>query len=119
MLHFQDLSKDIKNYVKGNLTNDEFDKLNAMHHNLEKRINIDRVNSYKKELSEKEIFILDSICFEQAKVFNYIPNGLIKRTWVIKLRVALSFIKTSVYYKIHSFTYKIPMNIKLYFASKK
>jgi hypothetical protein len=119
MLHFQDLSKDIKNYVKENLTNEEFDKLSAMHHNLEKKINVDRVNSYRKELSEQEIFILDTICFDQAKVFNYKPNGLINRTFAIKLKMAISFLKTALYYKIHSIRYKIPMSIKLYFASKK
>lgn len=119
MLHFQNLSRDIKNYVKENLTSGEFDKLNAMHHNLEKKINVDRVDSYKKELSKREIFILDNICFEQAKVFDYLPNGLIKRTFIIKFRMMISFVKTYLYYKIHSIRYKIPMNIKLYFASKK
>ena len=81
MLHFQDLSKDIKSYIKQNLTSDEFSKLTAMHDNLEKKINTDRVESYKKELTEKEISILDYICRNHANSFQYKSLDQFKSTW--------------------------------------
>ncbi len=119
MLSFQDLSKDIKSYIKQNLTGDEFNKLTAMHHNLEKKINTDRVDSYKKELTEKEISILDYICDNHAKSFNYKPINHFKPSWLIKIRTLMSYSKTKMYYYLHSISYKIPIGIKLLFAVKK
>lgn len=119
MLQFQDLSKEIKNYIKENLTSGEFDKLISMHHNLEKKINVDRVDSYKKELPENEITILDYTCAKYGKEFNYEPNGNSKVNLYNKLRLLMSNIKITVYYFYHAMNYKIPLGFKLFFATKK
>lgn len=119
MLHFQDLSKDIKSYIKQNLTDSEFSKLTAMHHNLEKTINKDRVESYRKELTGYEISILDYICAKHGNSFNYKPISLFNPTWLTKIRTWMSYIKIKTYYCLHSMSYKIPLGIKLLFAVKK
>lgn len=119
MLHFQDLSKDIKTYIKQNLTDSEFRKLTTMHHNLEKTINKDRVESYIKELTADEIEILDYICSKHAKSFHYNPISQIKPTWLTKIRTWMSYCKLKTYYYLHSIGYKIPLRIKLLLADKK
>lgn len=119
MLHFQDLSKDIKTYIKQNLTDSEFSKLTAMHHNLEKTINKDRVESYRKELTVDEIEILDYICSKRAKSFHYNAISRFNPTWLTKIRTCMSYSKIKTYYYLHSIRYKIPLSIKLLFAVKK
>lgn len=119
MLEFQNLSKDIKNYVKQNLAIDDFNKLNAMHENLEKKINSDRVESYKKELTSREVYICDKICYKYADIFNYRPDNNIKSNWHVSLRSFISLIKLKIYYFLYPINYHLQLFIKLYFITKK
>lgn len=119
MLDFQDLSKDMKNYVKQNLTTEDFNKLNAMHKNLEKKINSERVESYKTELSAQEVYICDSICYKYAAIFDYKSNKSTTNNLYILLRYVISLTKLKIYYFLHAINYHFPLFIKLMFSAKK
>lgn len=119
MLHFQDLSTKIKGYIKQNLTDEDYGKLIAMHHNLEKKINNDKVDSYKKELSESEISILDATCNKYAQKFKYNASSNLKLSFSSKIKIMVSYSKIRIYYYLHSISNKIPLKLKFLFADKK
>lgn len=113
MLHFQGLAKDIKKYVKENLNEKDFNKLNTMHSNLEKTISVDRIEAYKKELTKKEIEILDAICYKFGKKFNYTSNLDSKQSILFYLRLLFTNSKISLYYFIHKCKLKLPIRYRL------
>ena len=113
MLHFQGLSKDIKNYIEQNLSEIEYTKLKTMHHNLENKVNANRVKAYENELTENEIIILDSICHRVGKQFNYLPIHKINHSLSFNVRLKLSQLKIITYYSIQSFLLKLPLSIRL------
>jgi hypothetical protein len=112
MLHFQGLAKDIKKYIQENLPGNEYNKLKTMHHNLENTITENRVDAYKKELSEKEITILDSICYKVGKNFNYFPIHRLNHSPVFKCRLMISELKITIYYQIHAISLRLPLRIR-------
>lgn len=115
MLHFQELAKDIKKYVKENLDEKDFQKLNTMHSNLEKTISKDRIEAYKNELTAEEIEILNTICYKHGKEFNYITNKTNKQSAIIHFNLILSNVKVRMYYFLHKYLLKLPIKYRLYF----
>lgn len=115
MLHFQELAKDIKKYVKENLDEKDFQKLNTMHSNLEKTISKDRIEAYKNELTIKEIDTLNTICYKYGKDFNYISTKINKLSAASYVNVILSDIKIRLYYFLHKHLLKLPIKYRLYF----
>lgn len=115
MLHFQELAKDIKKYVKENLDEKDFQKLNTMHSNLEKTISKDRIEAYKNELTAEEIEILNTICYKHGKEFNYIINKTNKQSVIIRFNLILSNVKVRMYYFLHKYLLKLPIKYRLYF----
>lgn len=113
MLHFQGLSKDIKNYIEQNLSENEYTKLKTMHHNLENKINENRVKAYENELTKEEITILDSICHHVGKQFNYLPIHSLNQSLAFQFRLKLSQLKVIIYYSLQSFLLKLPLSIRL------
>lgn len=114
MLQFQDLSKDIKKHIEQNLPEKDYTKLKVMHHNLEKDITGNRVEAYKTELTQKEIEILDTVCNEVGKQFNYLPISKTNSSLALWFRLLLSKLKIVTYYRLHAFLFKLPLSIKLY-----
>jgi hypothetical protein len=118
MLSFQGLSKEIINHVKINENNKVYEKIKRMHSNLENQVNDKRIKSYEKELSSKDISILNYICFRNGKKFNYIKKKEkhISLVWILKSKLA--FLKIIVYYTWRSFYYTLPISLRYYFLKK-
>ncbi len=116
MLHFQDLAKDIKQYIKENLNENDFNKLNTMHSNLEQTISNKRVAAYKNEFTENEIQILDTICDNFGKKFNYLSNSKSIKSLEFTLKLIASTCKIRVYYFLHALLLKMPIKYRLIFS---
>lgn len=119
MLQFQELSKGIKNYIKQNLSDQEYAKLTAMHHNLENQVNVNRVASYKKELTDAEIGLLDFACRYYGKELGYKPEHPVQGNPAVGFRLWVSHMKVQLYYYLHSLRLRIPLSWRLRFATRK
>lgn len=113
MLQFQELSKEMKHYVKQNLSPNEQEKLNHMHHNLENEISKNRVASYMQELSAKEIEYLDIACLQFAKQFNYTSYNSKTLNWHDQFWNQMSIFKIKLYYNLHPLLSYLPLKWRI------
>ncbi len=116
MLKFQDFSKEIKKHAQLNLSDTKFEKVSNMHSNLDKEVNTERVEAFKKELTVSEIEILDLVCSKHAKTFNYKPiSGNSSINFFKKIKYSIAFLEVVIFDGIKKTYYSLPLKFRLLF----
>lgn len=120
MLQFQGFASKIKDHAKTKLSTDNFRKISEMHSNLNKNVNTERIEAFRKELSTDEINILDTLCKKNAKVFNYKPSEEFSLgiSFGKKLFYLFALLKVIIFNQINIFYYKMPVSFRLLFKEK-
>lgn len=119
MLKFQEFSKEIKKHAQSNLSEAKFTKVSNMHSNLDKEVNTERVEAFKKELSPSEIDILDAVCLKHAKTFNYkASRNNLSLKFSEKLKYVIALIEIIIFDKIKKSYYLLPLKFRLLFKKK-
>lgn len=119
MLQFQELSKEISTHVKEKAPAEVYNKISRMHGNLEKQVNVNRVKAYEKELSPGDIALLNYICRQYGRQFNYIASPEMapaEPSW--SLLNAYNRFKIKVYFSLHGLYYALPVSLRLRFLKK-
>jgi hypothetical protein len=120
MLSFQDFSKKIKQHAKGILSESNYEKISNMHSNLDKKVNTERVQAFKNELSVTDINMLNYFCAKFSQKFNYntINEIIPKPSLFIRMKYGYSYIKLVAFHYINNLYYKFPVSFRLLFKQK-
>lgn len=122
MLNYQELSKKIKSHIKENASVEIFNKIDFMHSNLEKEVNLDRIKAYEKELTTYEINMLNCVCAEFGKRFHYInENNAFAGRMKFKWRIKVSIARTNLifYHFLNKMYYNFPVALRIIFLKKR
>jgi hypothetical protein len=119
MLNFQDLSRKIKAHAKESSSEKVFEKISSMHSNLETAVNMNRVEAYRKELSDEEIDILNYVCRSYGEKFRYMDGTgqNPKAEWWLKKQ--MNYIFLGLFYTYSKFYYSLPVGLRLRLLSQK
>lgn len=120
MLKFQEFSKQIKAHAKETVSEEKFQKISAMHSNLDNQVNSNRVDAYINELSLDDITALDYACKSYAEKFEYkldlsnLKNISLKN----KIKYKIIYMQVAFFNIIKNLYYKFPMSLRLFFKQK-
>lgn len=120
MLHFQQLSKQMKAHARKNTSSEIAERIEKMHSNLDNDINTSRVKAYEKELTTEEIKILNYICGQQGAKLGYEKSHDSSKIKINRLfKYSISFFKIRIYHVWISLYYKLPVWLRVSFLNKK